>query len=71
MIGLDSEQQFVALIILDYVSDLFTASPHGSFSRIEILKLLNDVMNDPDLIDSQALIAYQEATADISNGEES
>jgi hypothetical protein len=35
--------------LLEYVEDLITASPKDSFSKIDILVLLNAVKHDPDL----------------------
>lgn len=36
--------------LLEYVEDLITASPKESFSKVEMLILLNAVKNDADLI---------------------
>jgi hypothetical protein len=36
--------------LFEYVEDLITASPKESFSKIEILILLNAVKNDADLL---------------------
>ena len=63
--ALDNDQQFAALTVLEYLSDLFTTTPHESFSRDAVLSILNRVSNDPELIDPDVLIAYQIATADL------
>ena len=39
----------VAQMMIEYAEDLITASPKGSFSKIEILILLNEVKNDRHL----------------------
>lgn len=59
------DEQFAALVILDYLSDLFTASPIEQFSREQILVVLNSVKDDPELIESAVLLAYEEAVKDI------
>ncbi len=40
----------VGQIMVEYVEDLITASPKESFSKIEMLILLNAVKNDRHLI---------------------
>jgi hypothetical protein len=45
----------VAQIMVEYAEDLVTASPKESFSRIEMLILLNAVKNDRHLIAQLAL----------------
>jgi hypothetical protein len=40
----------VAQMMVEYAEDLVTASPKESFSRIEMLILLNAVKNDRQLI---------------------
>lgn len=35
--------------LIEYVEDLITESPKESFTKIEMLVLLNAVKNDPDL----------------------
>ena len=57
----NSGEQLAAMGVLDYVSDLFTASPRESFSRVEVLVLLNAVRTDPELFAPEAVVAYEEA----------
>lgn len=55
-------EQFQVLNMMDYLSDLFTASPKETFTRTEILIVLNATRNDTDFIDPDVLIAQQQAT---------
>lgn len=36
--------------LIEYVEDLVTASPKKSFSKVEVLILLNAVKNDPEML---------------------
>ena len=58
------QEQFQVLNMLDYLSDLFTAAEKETFSRLDILIVLNATRNDPDFIDPAVLVAQQEATQD-------
>jgi hypothetical protein len=40
----------IAQSLLEYVEDLLTASPKESFTKVEMLVLMNAVKNDRDLI---------------------
>ena len=60
-------EQFQVLNMLDYLSDLFTAAKKESFTRVEILVVLNHVKNDPELFDPAVLIAQQTANAEIDS----
>ena len=40
----------MAQCLIEYVEDLLTASPKESFSKVEILILLNAVKNDRELM---------------------
>jgi hypothetical protein len=40
----------MAQCLIEYVEDLLTASPKESFSKVEMLILLNAVKNDRELI---------------------
>jgi hypothetical protein len=40
----------IAQSLLEYVEDLLTSSPKGSFTKVEMLVLINSVKNDRDLI---------------------
>jgi hypothetical protein len=64
---LTQNEQFQALNVIDYLSDLFTAAGKETFTRIEILVVLNGVRNDPELFDPDILIAQQQAMADIDS----
>lgn len=65
---LTHDEQFQALNVLDYLSDLFTMSPKETFTKVQILIVLNQVKNDPDIFDPQVLIAQQTANAEIDEG---
>lgn len=62
---LEPSEAFASLIILDFLSDLFTDSGRETFSRDDILVILNWAKNDPDLFDPDVVLAYELATADI------
>ena len=59
------DEQFQALNLLDYLSDLFTGTLKPSFTPTEILIILNYLREDPDFFDPEVLIAQQIANADI------
>lgn len=63
--ALTDQEQFTALMILEYLSDLFTVGTLESFSRDQILVILNAIKNDQDFIDPDVLVAFEEATADL------
>ena len=56
----ETEGQYAALCIIGYLEDLFTASPVESFSKVTMLSILNNVKNDPDLFEPEAVIAYDQ-----------
>ena len=58
-------EQFQALNLLDYLSDLFTASKKESFTPTEILIILDHVRSDPEVFDPEVLVAQQTANAEI------
>lgn len=58
-------EQFQALNVLDFLSDLFAAAGKTSFTREEILIILDDVRSDPEMFDRTVVIAQQMATADL------
>ena len=64
---LTPDEQFQALNLLDYLSDLFTASPNESFTRVQILIVLDCLRSDPDFFDRDILLAQQTATAEIDS----
>ena len=53
----------IAQCMIEYVEDLLTASPKESFSKVEMLVLLNAVKNDRDLM---ALLAHHSRAAQSS-----
>jgi len=60
-------EQFQALNILEYVSDLFTGSPKETFTREEILVILNCVRNDPEMFDPDVVIAQEQTSSQIDS----
>ena len=56
-------EQFQVLNMLEYLSDLFTAAGKETFTRTEILVVLDRVRSDPDIFDPDVLIAQQVATS--------
>lgn len=61
-------EQFQVLNMLDYLSDLFTATPKPSFTPTEILIILDHVRCDRELFDPEVLIVQQTANAEIETG---
>ena len=45
------ELTLIAQCLMEYVEDLLTASPKESFTKVEMLVLLNAVKNDQELMD--------------------
>jgi hypothetical protein len=64
---LTPDEQFQALNLLDYLSDLFTGTPKPSFTPVEILVILDHVRTDSEFFDPEVLIAQQIANADIDS----
>jgi hypothetical protein len=64
---LPQDDQFAGLIFLDYVSDLFTVAAKETFTRSEILIVLNNIKCDPDLFDPDVVVAYEQETEAIQN----
>jgi hypothetical protein len=60
-------EQFQMLNLLDYLSDLFTAASKDTFTRVEVLVVLNGVRSDQELFDPDVLIVQQVATAEIDS----
>ena len=46
----NGELTAIAHCLIEYVEDLLTASPKESFTKVEMLVLLNAVKNDRDLM---------------------
>ena len=46
----NGELTAIAQCLIEYVEDLLTASPKESFTKVEMLVLLNAVKNDRDLM---------------------
>ncbi len=59
------QEQFQALNVLEYVSDLFTGSPRESFTKVEILVILNRIKTDPELFDPDVVEAHSEVVREI------
>ena len=57
-----------ALLILDYLQELFLASGRDSFTKEQVMVALNLVKNDPEVIAPEAVIAYELATEEVQNG---
>jgi len=64
---LSEAEQFQALNVLEYLSDLFTASHKQSFTKTEVLVILNLVRSDQSIFSPHVLIAQQEASAEIDS----
>lgn len=63
MSPLTTDEQFQALNMLDYLSDLFTVAGKETFTREDVLVIINTVRSDPDFFDPAVVIAQQEATS--------
>ena len=59
------QEQFQALNTLDYLSDLFTAAEKKTFTREEVLIVIDRVRSDSEMFDTDVVIAQQIATADL------
>ena len=59
------QEQFQALNTLDLLSDLFTAAQKNTFTRQDVLSVIDHVRKDPEIFDWEVLIAQQAATADM------
>ena len=57
-----------ALLILDYLQELFLASGRDTFTKEQVMVALNCVKNDPEVIAPEAVVAYELATEEIQNG---
>lgn len=60
----DVGQALAAIGVLDYLQDLFTAANKETFSRVEILVVLNAVKHDPEIFDFQTVIAWDEVNGE-------
>lgn len=61
---LTADEQFQALNVLAYLSDLFTAAGKETFTRTEILVVLNAVRTDAELFDPSVVIAQELITSE-------
>jgi hypothetical protein len=61
----DAHRQYAALCLLEFISDLFTAAGKETFSRDEILALLNCFKNDAELFDPQVVVAFDMISAEV------
>ena len=57
--------QIAAIVVLDYVAILFGSSPRMSFSKDEILVLLNRVKNDPCLFDEDSILKAERLSKEV------
>ena len=57
-----------ALLILDYLQELFLASGRETFTKEQVIIALNLVKTDPEIIAPEAVIAYELATEEVQNG---
>jgi len=58
-------EQAVALATLRYVADLITVSPKKTYTREELLVLLNLIENDRDLFDPAVVARMDEIESEI------
>ena len=65
----DRHEQFAGLCVIGYLEALLTASPKQSFSRDELLILLNDVKTHPDLFAPEVVIAYDQISNETEDQE--
>ena len=62
---LEGDVAMGALGILDFLLDLFAATPVETFSRVDILSVLNNVKNSGDLISPETVLAYEQTTEEL------
>jgi len=62
-----ADEQFQCMNLIEYLLDLFAAANKETFSRDEILIVLNRVSSDPDFFDPEVQLAHAEATAGIGD----
>lgn len=60
----DGVEAFAALSIIEYLEDLFAMGGRETYTREQVLVILNAVKNDPDVFDPDTLLAYAEVTGD-------
>ena len=58
-------EQFQVLNMLDYLIDLFTASPRESIPRADVLKVLRVTQQDPDFFDASVRELQIAATVNL------
>lgn len=61
------QEQFQALNVLDYLSDLFTCAGKETFTRVDVLIILDHVRADPEIFDPEVVIAQQIVTAEVNS----
>jgi hypothetical protein len=66
---LEPHDQFVGLAMLGYVEDLLTVSPKESWSKDELLVLLNTIKSDEEMFAPEAMIAYDTLSAEVEDEE--
>lgn len=65
--GLTQDEQFQALNMLDHLSDVFTAAGKETFSRAEVLIIIDNTRSNPEFFDPDVVIAQQIATAETQD----
>jgi hypothetical protein len=60
------DEQYGALLVLDFISDLFTTGKKESFTRTDILIFLDHVRNQPDIFEADVVLAHQIATSELA-----
>lgn len=54
----DGETSYGALLMLEYLHSLFSASPKESFMREEVLRIIECVGSDPEMFTPEALVTF-------------
>lgn len=63
------EQQYVALVVLEMLQDLFAASEREAMGPLEVWELLETEKHNPELIDAEVLAAYERTMFDLMAAE--
>jgi len=65
MSNMTPNEQFQALNLLDYLIELFTASPRETIPRADVLKVLRATQQDPDFFDESVRELQVAATVNL------
>ncbi len=57
---LTTDDQFAGLTILEYLSGLFTGAGTDTFTRDQVLVIIDCVRSDPELFDPEVVIAHEQ-----------